>query len=481
MILTDTSSRRVASIANQFVQNARYKLSPREQKLILHMATLIRPDDSDFETYLVPVTEIEHILKTDQSKKHGSFYERLDDLLDSITDKKISFPTNFMLEGRRLRGHINWVSGAVPKVNEHGTLCVEFGFSAQMKPFLLGLKERFTQFELYEVASMKSGHSIRIFQICKSYYLENARHGRNTITVSILELKERLGIEDKYPDFRNFRRKVLDVAKKEINQNTTLTIDYEYIRESRKITSVKILITDEKDKKQLASNVSSMGDKLSSSQRKRLARLTYAQTRAYNKLTNYRVHTKVILDEVLPIIKGSELVGYEDHFVRYMLTFFEQKTNKEGEEEKVKALVGWIRNKRFEEPNLFARITEYVIAQKKSMDIDTFENRELAKTMSFVEFQKLKEAEKTKASILESTVEKATAEYTKPKATTTIKEEVSSFDFKAFQKQYSKVFARLRAKQEAQNAAMEGTKAFKQLVENGTRRDCELWFNENVG
>lgn len=86
----------VAAIANKFIQHARYKLTPREMKLILYMASLIRPEDSDFETYLVPVTEIESVLKADEDKKHGSFYERLDDLLDSVTSKKITFPTDFV-------------------------------------------------------------------------------------------------------------------------------------------------------------------------------------------------------------------------------------------------------------------------------------------------------------------------------------------------------------------------------------------------
>ena len=337
-------TKQVAAIANQFIQHARYKLTPREQKLILYMATLIRREDSDFETYLVPVSEIEYILKTDETKKHGSFYERLDMLLDSITDKKISFPTEFTIDGVRLRGHINWVAGAVPKYNEDGVLCVEFGFSPQMKPFLLGLKEKFTRFEFLEVSKMKSGFSIRIYQMCKSYYYEHIRHGRNVLAVSIRELKSRLGISDKYPDFRNFRRKVLNTAKTEINEKTRLHIDYDFIKKGRNITDVRIVINEKDDLSdadviepkflETAKKASPKKSKASAKMEKRIAQLTEAQRRAFNTLAEYGVSMSFALDAVLPMIKGSEMIGYEDFFVLFMLAFFEKKTNaKNGQRE----------------------------------------------------------------------------------------------------------------------------------------------------
>jgi len=232
--------RKVGAIANKFIQHARYRLTPREQKLIIYMSSFIKPEDSDFDTYLVPVSDLESVFRDDEDKKHGSFYERLDDLLDSITDKKISFPTEFELEGRRMRGHINWVSGAVPRKDKRGVLCVEFGFSPQMKPFMLGLREKFTKIELLEVARMTSGFSIRIFQICKSYYYEHAKYGRNVYKTGVENLKAILGIEDKYPDFRNFRRKVLNVAKDEINAKTGLEIEYEFVRQGRRIGEIHI-------------------------------------------------------------------------------------------------------------------------------------------------------------------------------------------------------------------------------------------------
>lgn len=492
-------TKKVAAIANQFIQHARYKLTPREQKLILYMATLLRPEDSDFETYLVPVSEIEYILKSDETKKHGSFYERLDDLLDSITDKKITFPTDFTVDGHRLRGHINWVAGAVPKYDENGILCVEFGFSPQMKPFLLGLKERFTRFEFLEVAKMKSGFSIRIYQMCKAYYFENIRHGRNVFAASIKEFKSRLGISDKYPDFRNFRRKVLDVAREEINEKTHLRIDYDFIKKGRNITDLRIVINEKTDfnpesetaeapveaaKKKAAKPANDLQSRIES--------LTEAQRRAFNTLTEYGVSMVFALDEVLPIIKGSELVGYEDYFVLFMLAFFEKKTNVKGQKEKVKAFGGWVTNRRFEEPNLYTQLLEQVVSRKKSLRDDERANRERAKHITAADFRQLLEEEKSIGKTLEpafSVQKKAVNQASRmsrvgegadlftptSKPETTAKEK-AIFNFETFKKEHADVYKRIHRERKEAFENFITASNYKQLLENSVQAYCEQWY-----
>lgn len=493
-------TKKVAAIANKFIQHARYKLTPREQKLILYMATLLKPEDSDFETYLVPVSEIAHILKSDTNKKHGSFYERLDELLDSITDKKITFPTDFTIDGVRLRGHINWVAGAVPKYDENGNLCVEFGFSPQMKPFLLGLKEKFTRFEFLEVARMKSGFSIRIYQMCKSYYYENFRHGRNTMVVGLRELKQRLGISDKYPDFRNFRRKVLDVARKEINEKTRLHIDYNFVNKGRNVSGVSIIISENTENQLEEENTFENSAAKTAKSRKhdwnnldeRVEQLTEAQRRAFNMLTELGLGIGQILDDVFPIIKGSELKGYEDFFVHYMIEFFKRKTTAESDKDKMRAFMGWINNNRFEEPNLYASLVEKVIARKKSLTEAERSNRELAKDMTAAAFRKLLNEQKQDAAsrkkelflsqelsnqgrVGQPTFLSALKEEPAPK-----KESEKVFDYTTFKKEYPKIYNDIRRERRAAFVAFKSAQNYRQMLENSVKAYCEQWFKENA-
>ncbi|MEL7020652.1 MAG: replication initiation protein [Bacteroidota bacterium] len=491
-MVTHPTKKKVAAIANKFIQHARYKLTPREQKIILYMATLIKPEDSDFKTYLVPVSEIEYILKSKEDRKHGSFYERLDDLLDGITDKKISFPTDFVLDGVRLRGHINWVSGAIPKLNEEGILCVEFGFSPQMKPFLLGLKQKFTQIEFREVAQMKSGFSIRIFQMCKAYYYENRQYGRNKLVVGLEEFKQRLGIPDKYPDFRNFRRKVLDVASAEINEKTSLVIEYEYLRKKRKITTVQIIINERKDFDEINTLVApTQEDKKIQNLKEQETTLTEAKLRAYGILLEYGIHKSIALTEFLPIITGSELNGYEDHFVQAMITFFEKKTDRTKQEEKIKALVGWLRNDRFTEPNLFAKLTEQVIFRKKGLNEAERANREMAKNMTATEFHRFIATEAHQP-IEEAQLSKPAAT-TLPSSNKAIRPQARQaglfdfnettpprqpFSYTVFKKEHPKVYRRIRAERRAAFVEFKSASNYRRLLENSVKAFCEQWYNE---
>ncbi len=441
------NTRKVAAIANKFIQHARYRLSPREQKLIIYMSSFIKPEDSDFDTYLVPVSDLESVFRDDDDKKHGSFYERLDDLLDSITDKKISFPTEFELEGRRMRGHINWVSGAVPRKDKRGVLCVEFGFSPQMKPFMLGLREKFTKIELLEVAQMTSGFSIRIFQICKSYYYEHAKYGRNVYKTGVDSLKEILGIDDKYPDFRNFRRKVLNVAQDEINSKTGLNIEYDFIRHGRRIGEIHIKITEKESRKEQEPTKGTPQVKANVPENRE--ELREAQMRAIEKLVAYGLHESIAIGEVLPIITGSELIGYEDYFADKMLAFFSTKTNRKSKDGRAKALVGWLRNGRFTEANLFARLTEEVIAQKKNLGNTEHGNRQLAKTMNYQKFREL------------------------------FKKNVPQFELENFKKEFSDAYSKITIEQQNQLTNLKDTVNYKKMLTYSIELECERWYNAN--
>ena len=501
MSSNSSSNKQVASIANKFIQHARYKLTPREQKLILYMATLIRQEDSDFKVYMVPVSEIEYILKGGSDKKHGSFYERLDDLLDSITDKKISFPTNFKIDNVRLRGHVSWVAGAIPKLNGDGVLCVEFSFSPQLKPFLLGLREKFTQFEIKEVSSMKSGFSIRIFQMCKAFYYENIRHGRNVLTVGVEEFKLRLGIAKLYSDWRNFRRKVLDVAKKEINNKTRLNIEYEYGRSGRKITQIKIIISEKKNIDILPKVMANEENKTQRHKEMETYKnqLSEAQLRAFSILLDYGVNKVVVINEFLPIIKGSELVGYEDYFIQRMLLFFEEKTDRKKQGNKVKALIGWLRNKRFEEPNLFARLSEEVLEKKKHLTAEEFSNREMAKNMTAKAFRHLFKKDKKEQAEEAVILKESKTRTTKRKSKTSSNfqsvgniaakvkgqhlkkrnQNKAPFDLAIFKKNHTEVYEQIREERTKAFEPFKKSKTYAKQLDNSIAAYCEKWYNDN--
>mgnify|MGYP001060653443 CR=1 FL=1 len=209
--------------ANSFVEAA-YKLGVTEQKVLLCIASNIRPTDKDFQTYTFSINDFKKLIKS----KAKSIYKDIDE----ITQKLMSKPFIILNE----KGHptrINWLSKATYNKSE-GTVTVRF--DPDLKPYFLALSEKFTKYKLENVIHLKSSHSIRIFELLKSY------EGLTERTFTLVELREKLGLEEKYTSWINFKQKVLDCAQKELEEKTDISFTYTPIRQGRPVVKVKFKI-----------------------------------------------------------------------------------------------------------------------------------------------------------------------------------------------------------------------------------------------
>ena len=163
--------------------------------------------------------------------------------IDKITDRLMERVLRIPEEKGWLK--IGWVSSS--RYNrEKGT--VSFKFDPDLKPYLLQLKREFTKSRLLILTQFQSIYSIRIYQLLKQYKKIGHREFR------IDEFKEILGLKKtQYPAFKDFRRRVLNQAKKEFEKKDKagrcqcdLTFQLEIIREGRKIAKLKFIIIPQK-------------------------------------------------------------------------------------------------------------------------------------------------------------------------------------------------------------------------------------------
>lgn len=118
-------------------------------------------------------------------------------------------------------------------------------FNNKIMPYLIELKSNFTQYQITEIKGLNSKYSLILFKWIMMKY----NSYQSNPEISIDELRELTDTLDSYnARFSLFEDKVLKVAKKEINQYTTLRVSYEKIaRKGRKITSIRWSV-EEKDK-----------------------------------------------------------------------------------------------------------------------------------------------------------------------------------------------------------------------------------------
>ena len=101
----------------------------------------------------------------------------------------------------------------------------------EARPYFFDLKNNFSFLELKSVLSCTSKHAKRIYSLACQWRSTGGH------TYSLGEFKEILGLKDpkgkekeQYKTLSSFKEKVLDISKKQINENTDNVFDYELLK-----------------------------------------------------------------------------------------------------------------------------------------------------------------------------------------------------------------------------------------------------------
>ncbi len=122
-----------------------------------------------------------------------------------------------------------WVS----KIGYHeGESYIDLRFTPEVEPYLMGLHKQFTTYELKQIAEVNSAHSIRLFEFLMQF--DNTGECRITID----DFKLHLGLEGKYPRFRDLKKRVIVPAVEELEAKAGLLIKWEVMRKKRKLHSL---------------------------------------------------------------------------------------------------------------------------------------------------------------------------------------------------------------------------------------------------
>ena len=116
-------------------------------------------------------------------------------------------------------------------------------FNPLMGPFLLDLKKCFTTYNLTEYLSLPSLYSQRIFEITKS--LANSKDGEAII--SMADLHKFLDTPPSFQaNFKEFRRRVLEKAHKDITEKTSFRFEWEPVKVGRSVEKIRFIFNGKK-------------------------------------------------------------------------------------------------------------------------------------------------------------------------------------------------------------------------------------------
>jgi len=114
-------------------------------------------------------------------------------------------------------------------------------FHEDLMPYIANLKARYTKYELVNIGAFTSTHTIRLYELCSQYKTVGERE------IKLSELKDWLQIKDKYPAFKDLKKRVITPAINEINAKSDLLVNVEPIKRGRSIVSLKFTIQTKKN------------------------------------------------------------------------------------------------------------------------------------------------------------------------------------------------------------------------------------------
>lgn len=208
---------------------------------------------------------------------------------------------------------------------------------------------------LWDLRDYKSSYTARIMDLFQNNHIKGSGKKEVSFQVSVEELKLFFGVHDKYKVFKDFDRRVLQVAQKELEENDLAPYWFEYskIRKGRSIGAIrftvyvrpKVLLELVPKLKSLNSAQMSFFDgqqvELTDNGKailhdlkelkireewalKVMANLNFSQAKGYCMLVEYGVNRNLAFDLLRDCCSFDHLKGYEDEYIKFTLDRIER-------------------------------------------------------------------------------------------------------------------------------------------------------------
>ncbi len=224
--------------SNDLVQLTRNNLTLSQQRLMLHIFSMIKPEDTELPSYELSVYDF--IKLSGMNPHSGALYKQVRRNIEELANAPVQWIKN---SGTTTVETFRWINKVrIDEKKARMTITLD----PVLKPHLVQLKTLYTTMDITYTMNMRSTYSIRIYELCKSYqnlYLKKKSDGEALIW-NLSMLYEQLSYTAN--SWSGFRRFALDKAKSEINGHTDIVFDYEVNeKKGNKVLSLAVTIEPE--------------------------------------------------------------------------------------------------------------------------------------------------------------------------------------------------------------------------------------------
>ena len=222
---TDKEREQLGVKSNDIMQKNRYSLNAMEQKIVIYLISKIKPEDKEFAWYDFEIREFCKVCRIDYN--NGKNYKDVKEAIENLQKKQFSVENE-----NGIKMLCAWISKAK---QQKGNGTIRIRLDEDLREYLLAVSKNFTQCQLCSILLMKSQYSPRIYELLKLYTW------MGVCSFDIDKLKRQLVCEN-YERFPDFKRNVLDIAVREINEFTDIEVSWEPVKIGKRIAQIKFIV-----------------------------------------------------------------------------------------------------------------------------------------------------------------------------------------------------------------------------------------------
>lgn len=223
--------------------SASYSLGIPEQRIIFLAIVAARAQDKLIDARGVLQIHASSYQEQFKVEKHTS-YDALKSATRGLFDAYFEYDDIHKQTGKPVHHLVNWVQ-KISYIDTAGM--IELQFTDDVIPLITRLSEQYTEYDLKQVSELQSEYAIRLYELIMQW-----KSVGKTNKIATDDLRKKLGVKpEQYKEMHNFKARVLDHAKKQINEHTDITADYVQHKTGRVITGFTFTFKQKKVPEQI--------------------------------------------------------------------------------------------------------------------------------------------------------------------------------------------------------------------------------------
>ena len=228
--------------------NGKYDITMVQARFLVFVSSLVNAYDENFFKYQIQTSTVLDYLGIDRAnlKWLSSTLKKLQTSLVCLQDDE---------EAEEYATFLNWFR--LDKKND----LLEFSFHSSLKPHYLQLKNNFTTLEKNKYLDFTSMYTVKFYEYIKYNYQLFERYKNNGYREFEVDLEDftkqfastfdhKKGVFEvpkSYKSYSDFRKKVLEVAQKELKEKNDIYFEFEEIKVNRAVKRLLITIKQNRE------------------------------------------------------------------------------------------------------------------------------------------------------------------------------------------------------------------------------------------